>query len=65
LTSILKTLSKVFSASLYPDYICLVKHKPFKITTWPTTLPLVVFSGQATEGSTVSSIKCDRCWHLD
>jgi len=20
---------------------------------------------QATEGSTVSSIKCDRCWHLD
>ena len=20
--------------------------------------------GQATEGSTVSSIKCDRCWHL-
>jgi len=21
--------------------------------------------GQATEGSTVSSIKCDRCWHLD
>jgi len=22
-------------------------------------------SGQATEGSTVSSIKCDHCWHLD
>jgi len=22
-------------------------------------------SGQATEGSTVSSIKCDCCWHLD
>ena len=21
--------------------------------------------GQATYGSTVSSIKCDRCWHLD
>jgi len=21
--------------------------------------------GQATDGSTVSSIKCDRCWHLD
>ena len=21
--------------------------------------------GQATEGSTVSSINCDRCWHLD
>jgi len=21
--------------------------------------------GQATEVSTVSSIKCDRCWHLD
>jgi len=21
--------------------------------------------GQATEGSTKSSIKCDRCWHLD
>jgi len=21
-------------------------------------------SGQATEGSTVSSIKCDCCWHL-
>jgi len=21
--------------------------------------------GQATEGSTVSSIKCDHCWHLD
>jgi len=21
--------------------------------------------GQATEGSTVSSIKCDCCWHLD
>jgi len=21
--------------------------------------------GQATEGSTVSSVKCDRCWHLD
>jgi len=20
---------------------------------------------QATEGSTVSSIKCDHCWHLD
>ena len=22
-------------------------------------------TGQATEGSTVSSIKCDRCWHFD
>jgi len=21
--------------------------------------------GQATEGSMVSSIKCDHCWHLD
>jgi len=21
--------------------------------------------GQATEGSTVSSIKCNHCWHLD
>jgi len=21
--------------------------------------------GQATEGLTVSAIKCDRCWHLD
>jgi len=26
---------------------------------------VLLFPGQATEGSTVSSIKCDRWWHLD
>jgi len=24
-----------------------------------------IILGRQTEGSTVSSIKCDRCWHLD
>jgi len=41
------------SLDCYPDhsqvncYVCQVKDKPFKITTWPTTVPLSFFSVRA------------------
>ena len=49
---------------------------PFTCSGLPATTPVSAYNsyahddqgdnpGQATEGSTVSFIKCDRCWRLD